>query len=118
MSTLDIETIARALVSDGKGILAADETPRTLTRRFDAVNVSSTPENRRNYREMFFTTPRITEFISGAIMQDETIHQQSTAGHPLHEVLSEQGVLPGIKVDTGAKHLAGTTAESITEGLD
>jgi fructose-bisphosphate aldolase, class I len=118
MATVDLESTAQALVADGKGILAADETPTTLTRRFDALNIDSTPDSRRAYREMFFTTPGVAEFISGVIMQDETIHQKSSTGTPLADVLAQQGVMPGIKVDTGAKPLAGSPGETITEGLD
>jgi fructose-bisphosphate aldolase, class I len=118
MATVDLESTAQALVADGKGILAADETPTTLTRRFDALTIDSTPESRRAYREMFFTTPGVAEFISGVIMQDETIHQKSSTGTPLADVLAQQGVMPGIKVDTGAKPLAGSPDENITEGLD
>ena len=118
MATVDLESTAQALVADGKGILAADETPTTLTRRFDALKIDSTPDSRRAYRELFFTTPGVAEFISGVIMQDETIHQKSSSGAPLADVLARQGVMPGIKVDTGAKPLAGSSAETITEGLD
>jgi len=116
--TADLESTARALVAGGKGILAADETPGTLTRRLDALKIVSTPDSRRDYREMFFTTPGIAEFISGVIMQDETIRQKSTKEILLAEVLAQQGILPGIKVDNGAKPLAGTPGENITEGLD
>lgn len=94
---------ARALVADGKGILAADETPGTLTKRLAALGIESTPESRRTYGEMFFTTPGIAAFISGVILQDETIRQRSSKGIPLAELLSRQGILPGIKVDDGAK---------------
>jgi fructose-bisphosphate aldolase class I len=118
MTTNDLESTARALVAGGKGILAADETPGTLTRRLDALKIVSTPESRRDYREMFFTTPGIAEFISGIIMQDETIRQRSTQGTLLADVLAQQGILPGIKVDNGAKPLAGAPGENITEGLD
>jgi fructose-bisphosphate aldolase, class I len=118
MANVDIETTAKALVADGKGILAADETPTTLTKRFEALKISSTPESRRAYREMFFTTSGVSQFISGVIMQDETIHQKSSTGVPLAEVLAKQGIIPGIKVDTGAKSLAGFLGESVTEGLD
>jgi fructose-bisphosphate aldolase class I len=114
----DLETTARALVAGGKGILAADETPGTLTRRLDGLKIVSTPDSRRDYREMFFTTPGIAEFISGVIMQDETIRQKSTQGMLLTNVLAQQGILPGIKVDNGAKPLAGSPGENITEGLD
>jgi fructose-bisphosphate aldolase class I len=118
MATVDLETTAKALVADGKGILAADETPGTLTRRFDALQIDSTPDSRRAYREMFFTTPAVAECISGVIMQDETIRQKNSTGTPLAEVLARQGIMPGIKVDTGAKPLAGAPGETITEGLD
>jgi fructose-bisphosphate aldolase class I len=118
MATVDLESTAQALVADGKGILAADETPTTLTRRFDALKIDSTPESRQAYRTMFFTTPGVAECISGVILQDETIHQKSSTGTPLADVLARQGILPGIKVDTGAKPLAGSPGETITEGLD
>jgi fructose-bisphosphate aldolase class I len=118
MIITDLESTAQALVAAGKGILAADETPGTLTRRLDALRIVSTPESRRDYREMFFTTPGIAEFISGVIMQDETIRQRSTQGTLLADVLARQGILPGIKVDNGAKPLAGAPGENITEGLD
>ena len=113
-----LQRLAVNLVARGKGILAADETVPTLTRRFDALNISSTEQARRNYREMLFTFPGAAEFISGVIMQDETIRQKSAAGVPLAELLSRQGVMPGIKVDTGARTLAGCPGETVTEGLD
>src|SRR6476620_6231906 len=103
MSSTDLTNIAQALVADGKGILAADETVGTVTKRLDAQKIESTPDSRRTYREMFFTTPAIGEFISGVILQDETIHQKGSQGIALAEVLSKQGIIPGIKVDTGAK---------------
>ena len=118
MTTVDLEKTAKALVADGKGILAADETPGTLTKRFEALKIQSTTGSRRDYREMFFTTPGVAQFISGVIMQDETIQQKSSTGEPLADVLSKQGMIPGIKVDTGAKNLAGFPAETVTEGLD
>jgi fructose-bisphosphate aldolase, class I len=118
MSNTDLENTARALVAGGKGILAADETVPTVTKRLDALKIESTPDSRRAYREMFFTTPGIAEFISGVIMQDETIGQKNSKGTPLAEVLSQQGILPGIKVDNGAKPLSGSPGENITEGLD
>src|SRR5215470_6166499 len=117
MTTVDIEGTARALIADGKGILAADETPGTLTKRFDALKIPSTPEMRREYREMLFTAPGMARFISGVILQDETIRQKSSTGMPLADLVAKQGVIPGIKVDAGAKPLAGTQ-ENITEGLD
>ena len=112
-----LESVAAALVADGKGILAADETVPTLTKRFDALGIRSTEQSRRTYREMLFTAGA-AEFIGGVILQDETIHQKSSDGTPLAQVLSKQGVLPGIKVDTGAKPLAGFPGETVTEGLD
>ena len=118
MTFTDLGNAAQALVAEGKGILAADETVPTVTRRLDALKIESTPDSRRAYREMFFTTSAIAEFISGVIMQDETIHQRSSKGTALAEVLAHQGILPGIKVDNGAKPLAGSPGENITEGLD
>ena len=118
MMNHDTETTARTLVADGKGILAADETPGTLTKRFDALGIRSTEESRRTYREMLFTAPGAATFISGVIMQDETIRQKSSTGTPLAQVLWGQGIIPGIKVDTGAKALALAPGETITEGLD
>jgi fructose-bisphosphate aldolase, class I len=118
MTNNDLETTAQALVAGGKGILAADETVPTVTRRLDALKIESTPDSRRAYREMFFTTPGIAEFISGVIMQDETIRQRNSKGTPLADVLAQQGIMPGIKVDNGAKPLAGSPGENITEGLD
>jgi len=114
----DLEGIANALVAEGKGILAADETVPTLTKRFDSLGIPSTEQRRRTYREMLFTAAGEAEFISGVILQDETIHQKSADGTPLIQVLSKQGILPGIKVDTGAKPLAGFPDETVTEGLD
>ena len=114
----DIENTARTLVADGKGILAADETPGTLTKRFDALGIRSTEPSRRAYREMLFTAPDAATFISGVIMQDETIRQKSSTGTPFAEVLASRGIVPGIKVDTGAKPLALAPGETITEGLD
>jgi len=118
MPTQGLQETARALVADGKGILAADETVPTLTKRFAALKIDSTADSRRAYREMFFTTPGAAEFISGVILQDETIRQKSSSGIPLTEVLAKQGIMPGIKVDRGAKPLAGSSDETITEGLD
>ena len=102
MTCHDLEGIALALVTDGKGILAADETVPTLTRRFDALGIESTEQSRRAYREMLFASPGTAEFVSGAIMYDETIRQKSSGGTPLAEVLESEGILPGIKVDLGA----------------
>jgi len=118
MTTIDLGGTARSLVPDGKGILAADETVPTLTKRLAVLEIESTPDNRREYREMFFTTPGVAEFISGVIMQDETIHQRNPKGTLLADVLAQQGIIPDIKVDGGAKPLAGCPGENITEGLD
>ena len=109
---------ARALVAPGKGILAADESTGTIKRRFDSIGAESTETNRRDYREMLFRTPGVSEFISGVILYDETIRQKSYDGTPLVSVLSDAGMMPGIKVDMGAKELAGAPGESVTEGLD
>jgi fructose-bisphosphate aldolase class I len=118
MERQGLELTARKLIADGKGILAADETVPTLTKRFAALKIESTEDSRRAYREMFFTTPDISAFISGVILQDETIRQKNAVGVPLAEVLSKQGISPGIKVDTGAKVLADSPDETVTEGLD
>jgi fructose-bisphosphate aldolase, class I len=117
MTSDDLESVALTLVAEGKGILAADETVPTLTKRFDTLGIRSTEQSRRTYREMLFMSPGAAEFISGVIMYDETIRQNSS-GAPLTEALTVQGVLPGIKVDTGAKPLAGSRDETVTEGLD
>jgi fructose-bisphosphate aldolase, class I len=114
----DLESIAVTLVADGKGILAADESVGTATRRFDPLGIQSTEQSRRAYREMLFTAPGAAEFISGAILYDETIRQKSSGGTPLAQILSSQGIVPGIKVDTGAEPLAGSPEETVTEGLD
>ncbi len=118
MGRQELEQTARELIAEGKGILAADETVSTITKRFDALKITSTEDSRRTYREMFFTTPGAAAFISGVIMYDETIRQKNAAGIPLAEVLSKQGIIPGIKVDTGAKVLTGSPEEKMTEGLD
>ena len=118
MMSRDLASNAATLVVDGKGILAADETVPTLTRRFDALGIRSTEQSRRTYREMLFTAPGAAEFISGVILQDETIRQRSSGGTPMAQLLSNEGILPGIKVDTGAKPLASSPGETVTEGLD
>ena len=118
MPPRETESVARSLVVSGKGILAADESAPTIEKRFKTVNVPSTEENRRAYRELLFTTPGTSEFVSGVILFDETIRQKSSDGTPFPEILSRQGILPGIKVDQGAKPLAGFPGEKITEGLD
>jgi fructose-bisphosphate aldolase, class I len=118
MASQALESVALSLVAQGKGILAADETIPTLTRRFDTLGIKSTEQSRCTYREMLFTSPGADEFISGVIMYDETIRQKSSRGTPLAEALAVRDILPGIKVDTGAKPLAGSPDETITEGLD
>ncbi len=114
----DLHEIARALVADGKGILAADESSGTIKKRFDSIGAESTEENRRAYRDLLFTTPGAEEFISGVILYDETIRQSSADGTPFPKLLESKGIVPGIKVDMGAKPLAGSPDETITEGLD
>jgi fructose-bisphosphate aldolase class I len=116
--TQSLEEIAKALVAPGKGILAADESDGTIKKRFDSIGVESTEENRRSYRELLFTTEGAEEFISGVILFDETIRQSSADGTPFAELLASRGVIPGIKVDKGAKPLAGAEGETVTEGLD
>jgi fructose-bisphosphate aldolase, class I len=118
MGLEELERTARALVAPGKGILAADESSGTIKKRFDSIGVESTEENRRSYREMLFTTPGMEEFISGVILFDETIRQSTAGGVAFTKVLEGVGVIPGIKVDAGAKPLAGFPGETVTEGLD
>ncbi len=118
MSTSELESVARAMVAKGKGILAADESSGTIEKRFKAIDVVSTETNRRAYRELLFTTPGLGEYISGVILFDETIRQKASDGRPLPAVLAQQGILPGIKVDKGAKPLAAFPGEKVTEGLD
>ncbi len=120
MNTKTLEATAQALVAPGKGILAADESTATIKKRFDKIDVESTEENRRAYRDLLFTADGIGDFISGVILFDETIRQTSLEGDvPFPKVLESQGVIPGIKVDTGAKPLAlAAEGETITEGLD
>ncbi len=116
-----LEDIARALVAPGKGILAADESSGTIKKRFDSIGVASTEDTRRDYREMLFrSTEAMTNHVSGVILYDETIRQKAKDGTPLVEIMKASGSIPGIKVDTGAKPLAGPTAgiETVTEGLD
>jgi fructose-bisphosphate aldolase, class I len=118
MAAQDLESTARALVAEHKGILAADESEGTIKKRFDSIEVESTEENRRAYRDLLFTTEGIEEFISGVILFDETIRQTSSDGTPFPKLLEQRGVIPGIKVDKGAKPLANAPGETITEGLD
>ncbi|MBX6326714.1 MAG: fructose-bisphosphate aldolase class I, partial [Chthoniobacterales bacterium] len=114
----NLQSIAKRLVAPGKGILAADESFPTIEKRFKSINLPSTEENRRAYREVLFTTKGVGEFISGVILFDETIRQKTRDGRPFVQVLEEQGIIPGIKVDNGAKAMANFPGEKITEGLD
>jgi len=118
MGMRELRETAQALVAPGKGILAADESSGTIKRRFDSIDVESTEDNRRAYREMLFRTEGAADHISGVILYDETIRQKAADGTPLVEVLEKQGVIPGIKVDEGAKPLAFSEGETVTEGLD
>ena len=114
----ELETTAQAMVAEGKGILAADESNGTMNKRLEAVGVDATEEARRAFRALLFKAQGIEEHISGAILYDETFRQAANDGTPFPEVLAARGILPGIKVDTGAKPLAGFPGETITEGLD
>jgi fructose-bisphosphate aldolase class I len=114
----ELHEIAKTLVAEGKGILAADESSGTIKKRLDSIDVESTEENRRSYRDLLFTTEGAEEFISGVILYDETIRQSSADGTPFPKLLENKGIIPGIKVDMGAKPLAGAPEETITEGLD
>ncbi|MBA4173532.1 MAG: fructose-bisphosphate aldolase class I [Hyphomicrobium sp.] len=119
--TEKLEDIARAMVAPGKGILAADESSGTIKKRFDKINLASTEDSRRDYREMLFrSADAMKNHVSGVILYDETIRQKAKDGTPLVDVMKAAGAIPGIKVDTGAKVLAGGTSkiETITEGLD
>jgi fructose-bisphosphate aldolase class I len=118
MAEKGLAVTARALVAPGKGILAADESDGTIKKRFDSIQVESTEENRRGYRDLLFTTPGMEEQISGVILFDETIRQSSADGTPFPKLLADKGVIPGIKVDKGAKPLALAEDETVTEGLD
>jgi fructose-bisphosphate aldolase, class I len=113
-----MESTVAALLSSGKGILAADESLPTIEKRFNALKIPCTEENRRAYREMLFTAPALGEFISGAILFDETIHQKSFGDKPMPQVLSQQGIIPGIKVDAGTTPLPGFPDEKFTLGFD
>ena len=118
MNSSELMRIAGAMVAKGKGILAADESGGTIKKRFDGIKLESTEEHRRSYREMLFTAPGAAESVSGVILYDETIRQKTRDGTPFPQYLAKQGILPGIKVDLGAKPLAGFSGETITEGLD
>lgn len=113
-----LEETARALVAPGKGILAADESSGTIKKRFDSISLESTADNRRAYRQMLFTTKGLGNHISGVILFDETIRQDASDGRRLAKILEDEGMIPGIKVDAGAKDLANHAGEQVTEGLD
>jgi len=114
----NLRATAAAMVAPGKGILAADESVATATKRLDGVGIASTAESRRAYREMLLTTPGLANWVSGVILFDETLRQATSDGIPFADYLCDHGILPGIKVDTGAKPLAGHPGETVTEGLD
>ncbi len=114
----DLAAVAQTLVAEGKGILAADESDGTIKKRFDSIGVESTEDRRRAYRELLFATEGAEEFISGVILFDETIRQSAADGTPFPKLLADRGVVPGIKVDKGAKPLALAPGETVTEGLD
>jgi len=118
MDVQQLQSTAQALVAEGKGILAADESTGTIKKRLDSIGVESTENTRRAYRELLFTTEGAEEFISGVILYDETIRQSASDGTPFPKLLESRGIIPGIKVDLGAKPLALTDGETITEGLD
>jgi len=114
----ELNQVALKILSNGKGILAADESNGTMTKRFNAVNITSTPENRLLFRETLFSSEKMKDCIGGVILYDETINQLSSSGKPIPDLIAESGAVTGIKVDTGAKVLANSPEEKITEGLD
>ena len=118
MGANELHEVAQAIVADGKGILAADESDSTIKKRFDSIGIESTEDNRRAYRDMLFSTEGVEDYISGVILFDETIRQNALDGTPFPKLLESKGVIPGIKVDTGAKPLALAEGETVTEGLD
>ncbi len=118
MNLAQLETTAKALVAPGKGILAADESTGTIAKRFKSIQIENTEDNRRAYRDMLFTAKGAADFISGVILYDETIRQKGLNGKTFVAVLNDQSIIPGIKVDLGAKPLANSPEEMITEGLD
>jgi len=118
MDKTNMQNIARALVAPGKGILAADESLPTIEKRFQSIGVPSAEENRRAYRDLLFTTPELGNYISGAILFEETLRQSDSRGNPFPEALRKERIIPGIKVDKGTKALAGFPGDKITEGLD
>ncbi len=118
MSSQEVIATAKTLVADDKGLLAMDESNPTCNKRFAKLGIPQTEEARRDYRELIVTTPGLGECVSGAILYDETIRQQKKDGTPFVKVITDAGMIPGIKVDTGAKDMAGHPGEKITEGLD
>ena len=118
MSSQELTVTARAMVAEDKGLLAMDESTPTCNRRFEKAGIPQTEENRRLYRELIVTTPGLGKFISGVILYDETIRQAKKDGTPFIKAIKNAGIIPGIKVDTGAKDMAGHPGEKITEGLD
>src|ERR1700752_1444251 len=111
MNRTELERVARAMTEKGRGILAADESGGTIKKRFDSIKLESTEEHRRTYREMLFTAQGAADFVSGVILYDETIRQKTRDGVPFPQYLAKQGMIPGIKVDLGAKPLAGFPGE-------
>src|SRR5690606_12367032 len=118
MSIEDLAHTAQALVAAGKGIIAIDESPGTIGKRFGAVGLANNEGNRRAWRELVLTTPGLGDYISGAVRQDETIRQSTAGGVPIARVMDDAGIIPGIKVDAGTHPLAGFPGEVVTEGLD
>jgi fructose-bisphosphate aldolase, class I len=118
MSIEQLAETAQAMVAAGKGIIAIDESTATIAKRFAGVGIENTEENRRRYRELLLTTPNLNQYISGAIMFDETIRQSTSDGVPFAKFMSDNGMIPGIKVDKGTHNLAGCPGEVVTEGLD
>ncbi|MBM3977619.1 MAG: fructose-bisphosphate aldolase class I [Planctomycetes bacterium] len=118
MSTHELKAVAKALVAKGKGILAADESTGTIEKRFQKINLPNTEENRRNYRELLFRTKGAGQYVSGAILYEETLKQKAADGTTMVDLMNREGIVPGIKVDKGAVDLAGAPGEKVTEGLD
>ena len=118
MAAHELRAVAESIVADNKGILAADESTGTIKKRFDSIGIESTEQSRQAYRNLLFTTPGIEDWIGGVILYDETIRQRADDGTPFAGLLASRGIVPGIKVDTGAHDLAGFPGETVTEGLD
>ena len=118
MNINEIKSVAQAIVAKQKGVLAADESSPTIKKRFDSIKVESTEENRRRYREILFTTKGIEKNVGGVILYDETLRQSTKDGIPFAQLLSSRGIIPGIKVDKGAKALALYPGDKVAEGLD